>query len=157
MATIRKTILEALRTRLATLPDWDVTRRRDVDKRGSAKVRATVWMLGEENQFAGSDAYDVTLTAAVEIEANAVDADDDEDGDGTPGSANPYDYLDRRVAEAEGLIHTPDSWGLDPAFTDVTVNGHDVADPEAGESFDTVAALLRLTFRYRRSIQDPSR
>lgn len=157
MATIRKTILEALRTRLATLPDWDVTLRRDVDKRGAEKVRATVWMLGEENQFAGSNSYDVALTAAVQIEADVVHADDDEDGDGTPGSANPYSYLDRRVAEAETLIHTPDSWGLDPAFTDVIVNGHDVADPEPGEEPHTVAALLRLTFRYRRTIEDPSR
>ncbi len=156
MASIRWTILEALRTRLATLAGWTVTLRRDVEARGNSPVRATVWMVGEENTFANASQYDVTLQAAVEIEARAADADDDEDGDGTAGSANPYSYLDRMVVAAEKLIHTPDSWGLDPAFTDVTVTGHDVAGPEDGEELHTVAALLRLTFRYRRSIEDPT-
>lgn len=155
MASIRWTIMEALRDRLATLTGWDATLRRDVDTRGKEPVRATVWHVGEENEFANASSYNVRLEVIVEIEARAADADDTLDGDGTAGSANPYSYLDRMLVEAEKLIHTPDSWGLDPAFTDVTVTGHDVAGPGDGE-VHTVAALLRLTFRYRRSIEDPT-
>lgn len=157
MASIRWTIMEALRDRLATLGGWTASMRRDVEARGNSLVRATIWHVGEENTFANATDYDVQLEVLVEIEARAADADDTLDGDGSAGSANPYSYLDRMVVEAEKLIHTPDTWGLQPAFTDVRVTGHDVAGPEDGEELHTVAALLRLTFRYRRSIEDPTK
>ena len=44
---------------------------------------------------------------------------------------------------------------LDPAFTDVRVEGHDIFRQEDGQENYQVSALLRLTFNYRHSIEDP--
>ena len=156
MASIRWTILQALEQRLATLDKWHATLRRDETAwPPDTDVVALIFALGESKVLAASDLYDATLTVGVEIAARASDADDTLDGDGSTGSANPYSYLDRLVTQAEQLIHTPDSWGLQPAFTDVRVDGHDIATPEAGEEAHQVYALLRLTFTYRHSIEDP--
>lgn len=156
MASIRWTILQALEQRLNTLGRWHATLRRDVTSwPADTDVLALVFALGESKQFAASDLYDATLTVGVEITAKVKDADDDLDGDGTPGSANPYSYLDRCVVQAEKLIHSPDTWGLAPAFTDVRVDGHDIAAPAEGEDHYQVYALLRLTFNYRHRIEDP--
>lgn len=156
MASIRWTILQALEQRLATIGRWHATLRRDVTQWPSgADVLALVFALGETKQLASSDLYDATLTVGVEITGKCSDADDDLDGDGTPGSANPYGYLDRCVTQAEQLIHSPDTWGLNPAFTDVRVDGHDIAAQADGEEQFQVTALLRLTFNYRHKIEDP--
>lgn len=157
MASIRWTILQALEQRLATLAGWHPTLRRDlVQWPADVDVLALIYALGESKTLASSNLYDATLTVGVEITGKVDDADDTLDGDGTAGSANPYSYLDRLVVQAEQLIHTPDAWGLDPAFTDVRVEGHDIAAPEEGQETYQVGALLRLTFQYRHSIEDPT-
>ena len=156
MASIRWTILQALEQRLATLDRWHPTLRRDlVQWPANVDVLALIYALGESKTLAASNLYDATLTVGVEIFGKTADADDTLDGDGTAGSANPYSYLDRLVVQAEQLIHTPDAWGLDPAFTDVRVEGHDIFRQEDGQENYQVSALLRLTFNYRHSIEDP--
>lgn len=154
MPTIRKQITTSLVDRLNTISGWSVQKRGEVNS-GRSPVTAIVFVLGTDQEFANSDFYDVTMTVGVEIVGRVQDADDTLDGDGTPGSANCYDYLDRLVAEAEKVIHAPDSWPDNPGFTRVQVNGHDIADPPEGDEQVKVEALLRLTFVFRQAISDP--
>lgn len=146
MASIRDVILGALVARLATIVGWNV-QLRGVENRGNFAVTAIVYYVGEDKYLATSDQYQATLNVGVEITARMEDADPDLD------AGNPYRYLDRLVAAAESQVHNPDEWGVNPAFSDVQIAGHDVAFPEEGDT--EVAALLRLTFKYRHHYQDP--
>lgn len=148
MATIRSTILNALVARLAAISGWTV-QLRGAEQTGNHPVAVVVFMLGEDKALANNLAYQCTMTVGVEISANVADADPDLD------DGNPYAYIDRLVAEVEKRIHVPDSWGLTPDFTDVRVDGHDLADPPQVEEFMRVEALVRLTFTYRHSIESP--
>lgn len=146
MVTIRQSILDALRTRLATIPGWDV-QLRAAENTTTGKVLAIITYFGEDKNpnDAPTGKYQPTLQVTVQIVCNDEDV---EAGD----ADNPYRYLDRLVALAEKKIHAPDSWGLDPGFTKVEIVGHNVFDP--GSEFSR-AAVLRLVFQYRQSLEDP--
>lgn len=143
--SIRTNILLALVARLATIPGW-VAMLRKHENVADAAVLAVVFMLAEDKRIETQDQYQATMTVGVWIKART------EDADSVLDEGNPYLYLDRLVVLAEKKIHDPDEWGLHPAFTDVTVNGHDVQDPDEEQA---VEALLRLTFTYRHDYQDP--
>lgn len=145
MASIRDNILNALVTRLATISGWNVQLRGSVNT-ADAPVKAVVFFVAEDKRLANAESYIATMQVAVFITARA------EDAHSTIDAGNPYRYLDRLVVLAEKKIHDPDSWGLDPDFTDVVVNGHDVADPTEENE---VTALMRMTFTYRHDYQDP--
>jgi hypothetical protein len=57
------------------------------------------------------------------------------------------------VTEVEKAIHTPDSWGIDPDYTDVSITGHEVDDPTDDNEF---VARVGITFQYRHDYQDPA-
>jgi hypothetical protein len=145
MASIRDNILGALVTRLATISGWDVQLRGAVNT-ADAAVKAVVLFVAEDKRLANNEHYVCTMQVAVFLTARA------EDAHPTTDAGNPYRYLDRLVVLAEKKIHDPDSWGLNPDFTDVVVNGHDVSDPTEENE---VTALMRLTFTYRHDYQDP--
>lgn len=143
--SIRTNILLALVERLATIPGW-VAMLRQRENAADAAVLAVVFMLGEDKRIETTDQYQASLSVGVLIKARP------EDTDPVLDEGNPYLYLDRQVVLAEKKIHDPDEWGLHPSFTDVTINGHDVADPDEEQA---VEALLRLTFTYQHDYQDP--
>ena len=145
MGSIRDNILTALVSRLATIPGWDA-QLRGVENTSATGVTAVVSFLTEEKQFANNEQYDCSMEVVVWIIGHVEDASVSLD------ASNAYRYLDRLVTLAEKKVHAPDSWGLNPDFTDVRINGHDVRDPE-DES--TVEALLRLTFTYRHQLANP--
>lgn len=152
MASLRDQILMGLVDRLAAIsPDWKADLR-DVQNVAGAKVRAVVFFMSEDKSFANSSLYDCTLQVGVHIEVDAEDADDTLDGTGVAGSANPFRYLDRQVVLAEKAVHAPDVGDVDPGFTRVLVNGHDVQDPTDATTF---SAVLRITFEYRHQVVDP--
>lgn len=146
MASIRQNILDALVTRLAAISGWSAQLRGSPNSIGSAAVAAIVAPVSEDKSITTADQYQATLQVLVWIVCNA------EDADGVLDGGNAYRYLDRLVTLAEKAIHDPDEWGLDPAFTDVQIVGHDVSEPTEDNQ---VAAQLRLQFRYRHSYQDP--
>ena len=145
MASLRDVILTALVARLATISGWDAQLRGRENVAGAA-VQAVVFQLSEDKDLATIDQYLASLQVGVLITAAS------EDADATIDAGNPFRYLDRQVVLAEKKIHDPDSWGPNPPFTDVAVNGHDVVDPDEENQ---VRALLRLTFKYRHHFQDP--
>ena len=146
MATIRANILQSLVTRLATISGWTV-RLRDVENVDSnAPVIAIVYPIAEDKQFDSSDAYLCTLRVGVLVTARIENADDVD-------SHNPFLYLDRLIAAIEKKVHSPDSWGADPSFSDLEVNGHEVDEVEGDPT--SVIGFVRLTFRYRHKFQDP--
>jgi hypothetical protein len=145
VASIRTNILLALVTRLAAIPGW-AAQLRDRENGGDHPVLAVVFFFSEDKRIATNDQYQATMTVGVFIKGRI------EDADPTLDAGNVYRYLDRLVVLAEQKIHSPDEWGLTPGFTDVTINGHEVADPDEDNE---VQALLRLTFTYRHHYQDP--
>jgi hypothetical protein len=147
MASIRDQILQALVARLAAVSvDWHVQLRAAVNPDDTKKVQVVVWQLGEDKTLATTDQYSASLQVRIYIVGHQEDADANLD------AGNAYRYLDRLVVLAEKKIHAPDAWGVDPDFTDVVCNGHDVLDPEQDNQ---VEALLRLTFTYRHQAANP--
>lgn len=142
MATIRANILKALVTRLEDIPGWNV-QLRGAEQTGNHPIAAVVFLLGEDKPTLDSQDYTCRLTVGVEITARVDDASESLD------DGNPFLYIDRLVGLAEKQIHSPDSWGLEPDFTDVRIDGHDVADPPLEHDWMVVEALLRLTFTYK--------
>lgn len=146
MGSIRDNILVALVARLAGInADWSVQLRASLNN-AEATVQVVVQFISEAKSIANNQTYLATMNVGVLIVARAEDADEHLD------DANPYRYLDRLVTAVEKQIHAPDSWGLDPDFTDVAIIGHDVQDPSDDNE---VAALLRLSFKYRHDFQNP--
>jgi len=144
VTSIRLNIQLALVARLAAL-GWNVQLRAQ-ENAGDAPVKAIVFAPGEDKNITTADQYQATLNVFVEITVRVQDASPVTD------ASNAYRYLDRMVVLAETTIHSPDSWGLNPDFTDVSITGHDVSDPNERAE---VQALLRLTFRYRHHYQNP--
>jgi hypothetical protein len=147
MASIRDTILNALVTRLASIAGWTAQLRGAVNVGGDVPVLAIVAMVNESKVLASSEVYSATLQVEVLVQGRA------EDADATLDAGNPYRYLDRLVVQVEKKVHAPDSWGIDPDFTDVVCTGHVVADPDES---NVVAAVVQLTFTYRHHYQDPA-
>jgi hypothetical protein len=148
MTSIRYSILRSLRDRLATLTGWSAQLRGTENNGTGTKVLAVVSFLGEDKVFGATGLYTCTMTVGVSIQARVADAT-------STFLSDPFAYLDSLVVAAETKIHGPDSWGPSPGFSDVRIDGHDVADPEVGDEFLDVAALLRLTFTYQHQITDP--
>lgn len=146
MASIRDNILTALVTRLDAITGWTTQLRGSVNIAGDNGVVAIVAFVSEDKRLAASTVYTATMQVEVLITGRA------EDADATADDGNPYRYLDRLVVLAEKAIHTPDSWGVTPDFTDVVVTGHEVLDPSESNE---VAAVLRLQFTYRHDYQNP--
>lgn len=145
MASIRDSILTTLVTRLSSIPGW-TSALRSGENPITGPVCAIVYPVGETKRLANSQAYDCSYRVEVAIVCRSEDASPSLDG------GNPFRYLDRMLTEAEKRIHAPDSWGMDPAFTDVQIDGHEVLDPT--EDNELLVRLL-LTFRYRHDYQDP--
>jgi hypothetical protein len=147
MASIRDGILVALVARLATIPGWSA-QLRGVENIGNVPILAVVYPISEDKQLATNEDYQCTLNVGVWITIRIEDASLTLDG------GNSFRYLDRCVTEAEKKIHDPDAWGLEPGFTDVLINGHDVDEVDGDET--ALDAFLRLTFKYRHHYQDPA-
>ena len=75
-----------------------------------------------------------------------------EDADSDLDASNPYRYLDRQLVKVEKVIHNPDSWGIDPDYTDVEMTGFEVEDPSDDNEF---MCRLFITFQYRHDYQNP--
>ncbi len=143
--SIRVALQTLLVERLAEIDGWTAAHRgRENDV--AAAVHAIVFPASEDKTLATIDQYQCNLRVEVLIVARI------ENTDPTIDDGNAYRYLDRLVAEAEAVIHAPDTWGSNPAFTDVHVDGHEVGEPD--ENNELVARLF-LTFKYRHSITDP--
>lgn len=146
MATIRDSILAALVARLQDgLPGFNVQLRELVNK--GALPLIVVYYVAEEKDVGGNNAYSCRIGVAIEISAAPEDADDDVDG------GNPFTYLSRLVGQVEALIHSPDAWDPAAGFSDVRIDGHDLADTDDEDL--AVSALLRLTFTYQHSLLGP--
>lgn len=155
MPTIRDQILTELTTRLDSISDdWRADMRGPVNDTGDHKVRAHVAMFGESKTLATNLDYQVRANVIVLVIARVEDATAELDADPVTGEPNAYRYLDRRMAEAESAVHTPEQWNVQPDYTDVTIDAIDFADADdEGE----VQGIMRLTFNYRHDFQDPSK
>lgn len=147
--TIRTDILKQLRTRLQQIDGWSVqiARMPSNERDADASVHAFIEIVGEDKSVAGNDSYQCTMQVAVDLLANVEDADADID------EGNPLLYIDRLVAEIEKSLHSPDSWGAEPAYADAYITGHAIAPPDESSN---VEARVALTFQYRHSYRDPS-
>lgn len=146
MSTIRDSILLAIAARIQEAQaSWDV-QVRDASNKGTFPM-AVVYFVGEDKRGAGNDSYGCSLPFAIDIHGAPEDATEADDG------SNAFRYLDRLVGMAEAAMHAPDSWGVDPGFTDLVIDGHDVA--EISDEDQSVSALLRLTVTYQHSLSGP--
>lgn len=143
--SIRMSIALALVARLSTIPGWNAQLRSN-ENGGDFPVIAVVFFEGEAKRIATNDQYLSTMPVSVFITGRLEDADPIVD------EGNPYRYLDRLVTLAEKKIHSPDEWGLNPGFTDVSIEGHEVRDPDEN---NPMHAVLRLSFTYRHNYQNP--
>jgi hypothetical protein len=146
VASVRDVILQALVARLATIAGF-TAQLRGVGNSSADLPLAVVLPISEDKSLANSEAYDCTLNVGVLLTVGI------EDADATIDAGNAFRYLDRQVVLIEKKIHDPDSWGPNPPFTDVLVNGHDVSEIEGDDT--KVDAFVRLTFRYRHHYQNP--
>lgn len=110
-------------------------------------VVCIVYPDSEDKRLANSNTYDATYRVEVMVIVRQ------EDADAVTDAGNPYRYLDRMVTQVEAAVHTPDSWGIDPDYTDVMVTGHEVQDPSEDNEH---AARVFIEFRYRHDYQDPT-
>jgi len=146
MGSIRDQILGAFVTRLGSIAGWSSQLRGAVNY-GDAAVRAVVFFASEDKTIATNETYQATMQVGVLLTVRS------EDADAALDDGNPYRYLDRMVVEVERKVHDPDSWGLDPDYTDAVVLGHEVSDPDEQNELQ---AVVRLQFRYRHDYQDPA-
>lgn len=146
MPSQRDTLLTTLVTRLDSIAGISAVLRSDRTNVNAAVV-AIVYPDSEDKRLANSNTYDATYRVEVMVVVRQ------EDADGVTDGGNPYRYLDRMVTLIESAVHTPDSWGIDPDYTDVMVTGHEVQDPSEDNEH---AARVFIEFRYRHDYQDPS-
>lgn len=147
MVSVRMAIMEALVTRLAAISGWTARLRNVENPEANAPIVATVYFVDEDKRIANTDSYISTMQVGVELVVRIEDVDETED------AGNGFKYLDRQVVLLEKQIHAPDAWGVDPDFTDVTINGHSV-DNVDGDPTSLVAYVL-LTFTFRHAAADP--
>lgn len=146
--SIRQQILRDFVARLNTISGWAGQLRSDKnDFTTNKQVLAVVAATGERKQLSNSERYDAWLTVEVLVVGHTEDTDPTLDG------GNPYAYLDRLVSQVEQAMHLPDTWGVNPAFTDGWVDGHQVQEP-AQEA--QIVAVVNCTFHYRHHYQDTS-
>lgn len=145
MASIRRLILLALRDRLREISGWDVQvagAAHDPD----AEVSADVYYTSETKTLENSEQYHSTLQCAVFLSSGIEHAAEEDEG-------IPALYIERLVTEVEKVVHSPDSWGLNPDFTDMQVTGHDVLWPDGEESL--IGAEIQLRCQFRHNYQNP--
>jgi len=142
----RDTLLTTLVTRVNGI-DGVTGQLRNSKQTVTDAVVAIVYPESEDKQLANSNTYDATFRCVVLVIVR------EEDADAVTDDSNPYRYLDRMVMEVERAVHTPDTWGVDPDYTDVLVTGHEVEDPTDDNEF---VARVFIEFRYRHDYQDPS-
>lgn len=140
--SIRVRIQQALVERLATATGWDV-QLRGRENASPALPHAIVYQIAESKDVANNLEY----SAVLEIGVLVVIRPEEE-----PTETNPYLQLDRAISAVEQVIHSPDSWGLDPDFTDVQILGHEVSEPT--EDTEPMG-WVRLQFKYRHNIETP--
>jgi hypothetical protein len=145
MTTIRRTLLTSLVSRLDALNDISAALRGQ-ENVVDAPCKAIVWPDSEEKNLSTSSTYLATFRVEVAVIVR------EEDADPVADLGNAYLLLDRRVGQVESAIHTPDSWGSNPQFTDVYVSGHQVIDPSESNEF---MARVSVVFRYRHDYQNP--
>ena len=146
MGSQRDTLLTTLVTRVNGI-DGVTGQLRNSRQAVTDAVVAIVYPESEDKQLANSNTYDATFRCVVLVIVR------EEDADAVTDDSNPYRYLDRMVMEVERAVHTPDTWGVDPDYTDVLVTGHEVEDPTDDNEF---VARVFIEFRYRHDYQDPS-
>ena len=145
MASIRDTLLTTLVTRINAISGITCVLRSRSNTVSDA-VMAIVYPDSEDTHLANAYAYNASLRCEVLLIVRAEDADPSLD------ASNEYRYLDRMLVAVQKVIHTPDSWGVSPAFTDVEMTGHVVEDPSEENE---MMARLSITFTYRHNYQDP--
>lgn len=145
--SIRIQLQKELVARLAAIAGWTATHRGRENPAESA-VHAIVYPTTEDKKLGTIDLYECTLRVEVLIIARA------ENTDATIDEGNAFFYLDRLVAQAEAVLHTPDVWGsFQQSTVRVQSDGHDVNDPTEDNE---LAARLFVTFQYRHLVTDPS-
>jgi hypothetical protein len=147
MVSVRVALLDALVARLATITGWTARLDNGENREGNAPIVANVFMVDEDKQLANSDHYLATLQVGVQVCARRDRADATLDG------GNPWKYLDRLVVLLEKKVHAPDSWGVNPDYTEVVINGHTPYAIDGDET--TVYADVLITFTYRHSYLNP--
>lgn len=145
MTTIRRSLLTSLVSRLDALVDISAALRGQ-ENTVDAACKAIVWPESEDKSLSTSTTYLSTFRVEIAVIVR------EEDADPATDLGNAYLLLDRRVGQIEAAIHTPDSWGPAPQFTDVFVAGHQVMDPSESNEF---MAKVSVVFRYRHDYQDP--
>lgn len=146
MGSIRDTLMNTLVTRINAISGISCALRSRSNTVDSA-VTAIVYPDSEDTRLANAYAYDASLRVEVLLIVRAEDASADVD------ASNEYRYLDRMLVEVQKVVHTPDSWGASPTFTDVEMTGHVVEDPSEDNE---LMARLSIQFTYRHNYQDPT-
>ncbi len=145
MASQRDVLLTTLVTRINAISGISASLRSSHQEVDSAVV-AIVYPDSEDKRLANNNTYDATLRVGVMLIVRQEDADADLD------DSNPYRYLDRMLVKVEKVIHNPDSWGINPDYTDVEMTGFEVEDPTDDNEFVT---RLWIKIDYRHDYQDP--
>jgi hypothetical protein len=145
VASIRDTLLTTLVTRIDAIDGVSCVLRSSRNEATSA-VAVIVYPDGEDKELATNDQYQATYRVEALIIVREEDASEALD------DSNPYRYIDRMITAIEKVVHTPDSWGIDPDYTDVVVGGHAVEDPSEDNE---LMARIFITFTYRHNYQDP--
>jgi len=146
MGSIRDGLLTTLVSRIDNISGVTCSLRSRANTISDA-VTCIVYPDSEDTRLANAYAYDATLRCEVLIIVRAENATELTDG------GNEYRYLDRMLVEVQKVVHTPDSWGSAPSFTDVEMTGHVMEDPSEENE---LSARLSVTFTYRHNYQDPT-
>lgn len=144
--TIRDTLLTTFVARLDAITDVSAALRTTVNNVPNP-VHCIVYPEGEDKSLRSHQQYQCTFRVEVLVVVR------EEDADATLDGGNAYRYLDRMVGEVEKVLHAPDSWGLDPDYTDMWTTGHVVEDPS---DQNELMARVFVQFQYVHDYQDPS-
>ncbi len=145
MASIRDSLLTTLVSRINAISGITGQLRGSYQTLTQPVVGIVV-PVGEDKRLANNNTYDANYRCEVMIIVRQEDAQADTD------DSNPFRYLDRMITEVEKVVHTPDSWGVSPDYTDVEITGHEVDEPTDENEY---VARLFITFTYRHDYQDP--
>lgn len=146
MASKRRTLLLAVRTRLRLITDWNV-QFDGVPIAATEAVRIGISYTGENRVPANSEAYDCTLDVRLVVAVRNRDALPGALPDGDEG--NPDLYMERVIEQLEAQLNSPDLWESEPLYTDAMVMGHDLLDHGAELRDRETLAMVHLQFTYQ--------